>query len=90
MTTSEQFVDSWAERAKHIDDHFMGRNGRTPRMIQEWVHAEHDYPDSSSEASGIPFIKFDSKESPKWRHKSRAGQDSFLGPPKNPFSRADI
>jgi len=38
MNQKAHGLDAWNERAKHIDGHFMGRNGEKKRSIQDWVH----------------------------------------------------
>ena len=48
ITTDARGVEAWNVRAKHIDDHFMGRNGRKQQSVKEWVHKESEQAGSLS------------------------------------------
>jgi hypothetical protein len=39
ISLNEKGVDAWTEKYNHVDDHFMGKNGR-PQNIEEWKPAD--------------------------------------------------
>ncbi|TEA21907.1 Metallothionein expression activator [Colletotrichum sidae] len=51
VDTSRQGANSWHERFDHIDKHFAGRDGMTPRDISDWKHGETELPEMEPGAS---------------------------------------
>ncbi|PVH76247.1 hypothetical protein DL98DRAFT_518127 [Cadophora sp. DSE1049] len=41
-------LDGWTERYDHIDDHFMGRNGRVKRRIETWMPVDMPFPEQAA------------------------------------------
>jgi len=40
VNLTQKGVDAWTERFNHIDEHFMGKNGRTKQSIAQWKAAD--------------------------------------------------
>lgn len=44
VTLKKKGLEAWTERFDHIDDHFMGRNGREEKNIRDWIYMNSDQP----------------------------------------------
>lgn len=90
VSLNQKGIDGWTERFNHIDDHFMGRNGRDKQQIAQWKAAENintsAKPRSLDEADG----ESSGDSSPLSSDTSPASQDVPAEPTKaeaNPRKR---
>jgi hypothetical protein len=54
ISLDQKGVDAWTERFNHIDDHFMGKNGRPQQNIFEWKAADPEGESAQPKTSAKP------------------------------------
>ncbi len=82
MELKKRGLEAWTERFDHIDDHFMGKNGREKVAIGEWISVDNNKPKGDLE--GLTAKALD-KESPSTESES-SGNTS----PKSTSSEEEI
>ncbi len=50
MELKKRGLEAWTERFDHIDDHFMGKNGKEKVGIGEWISIDNNKPKGDLEA----------------------------------------
>jgi hypothetical protein len=84
---TQKGVDGWNERFNHIDDHFMGKNGRIKQSVAQWRPADGDVEGVQHNVSAEPRSPNESDQgtsddsSPSFSDTSSASPDISIMPP---------
>jgi hypothetical protein len=89
INLTQKDVDAWNERFNHIDDHFMGKNGRTKQPIAQWKPADNEAEGIQQNVSSQPRSPNEGDQgtsddsSPSSSDESASTQDIKLAAPKS-------